>query len=58
MHVQFADSKRDRVVAIFSCPQDPDAFPHQGDIEDDDSRYVAFMDSLSESVKRMASQPV
>lgn len=44
--VQFQDSSEEVVIASFSCTQDPEAWPHQGVIDQDDPRYVAFAKAL------------
>lgn len=48
MHVQFsADGKE--IISVFAGlhpgvpPQDPDVYPNQGEVEEDDPRYVKFM---------------
>lgn len=45
-HVQFKDARREVIVASFSCEQDPDVFPNQGTVNNDDPRYLAFADTL------------
>lgn len=42
LNVQFEDSTREKIIAVFLDPQDPVAVPNQGTIADDDSRYHAF----------------
>jgi hypothetical protein len=42
-YVQFLDSSESAVVAIFGCAQDADAYPHQGVVDENDSRYLAFI---------------
>lgn len=41
--VQFADVSKKVVIAQFGCAQDPDVYPNQGVIADDDPRYAAFL---------------
>ena len=41
--VQFSDESQARVSSVFGCGQDPDTFPNQGEIDDDDARYTAFL---------------
>lgn len=41
--VQFSDSSKTAIVASFACPQDEDIYPNQGEVEDDDPLYVAFI---------------
>lgn len=42
VYVQFEDASEATVVAVFGCPQDPQAYPHQKQIPASDHRYVAF----------------
>lgn len=42
--VQFSDETSSRVVSVFSCAQDPQVHSHQGVIDDDDPRYLAFVE--------------
>lgn len=48
MFVQFSDAAEQQIVAIFSCEQDADAYPNQGQVDVDDARYSAYYDSLCE----------
>lgn len=41
--VQFKDSAMKEIVAIFSCAQDPEQFPNQGSVPENDQRYIDFM---------------
>lgn len=43
MHVQFTDETQVRIDTVFAGPQDPAYYPNQGEIEDVDPRYLAFM---------------
>lgn len=40
--VQFSDSSHSEIVNIFCCEQDPVACPDQGQVEEDDARYLVF----------------
>ncbi|MBH8610485.1 hypothetical protein I4N56_005690 [Pseudomonas mohnii] len=42
-HVQFLDETRAVVMGIFASPQDPDIYQNMGEVEDDDPRYLAYM---------------
>jgi hypothetical protein len=46
INVQFSDSTQKSVVSYFGCPQDPSAYPNQGQIDTSDPRYAAFYSSL------------
>ncbi|MGZ7456607.1 DUF4376 domain-containing protein [Pseudomonas sp. Ma2-10] len=44
VHVQFQSGDPDApVVSVFGCPQDEKGHPHQGKIEDNDPRYLAYL---------------
>jgi hypothetical protein len=44
VHVGFTDQTETAVSSFFDSPQDPESFPYQGVIPDDDPRYLAFLD--------------
>ena len=44
--VQFIDESEDVICAYFSGPQDPEYYPHQGLVEEDDPRYKAFLETI------------
>jgi len=46
--VQFADAAGTSVNGVFAGPQDATAYPNQGEVADDDARYLAFMTPVSE----------
>lgn len=46
MFVQFDDANLNTVQSVFSCRQDDDAYPNQGEIDESDERYIKFVDSL------------
>lgn len=53
--VQFQSGDPDApIVSAFGCPQDEEAHPHQGQIEDDDPRYLAYLAPPSEPLPDMA----
>lgn len=55
IHVQFQSGDLDApVVSVFGCPQDEEAHPHQGQIEDDDPRYLAYLAPPSEPLPDLA----
>lgn len=47
VHVQFADSNEEVIIASFGCEQDPNVYPNLGEVEGDDPRYVAFEATLT-----------
>lgn len=48
-YVQFSDESETLVVSVFASVQASDAWPNQGEVEDDDSRYLAYLKSLQPS---------
>ena len=48
INVQFAAKGSDTIVAVFSGPQDPDAYPNLGEVNEDDERYISFMGAMSQ----------
>lgn len=42
-YVQFSDSTNTKIIACFGCAQDPAEWPNQGQVEDTDPRYLAFI---------------
>lgn len=38
------NSDKSQVIGYFGSPQDPEVWPNQGQIEDTDARYIAFVD--------------
>ncbi|WP_420105493.1 hypothetical protein [Herbaspirillum huttiense] len=43
VYVQFSDDTETEVISVFAGPQDPETFPHQATLDDDDPRYLAFI---------------
>lgn len=43
-HVQFSDSSESVIVTVFCSPQDPDHWENLGEVEDDDHRYIEFIE--------------
>lgn len=43
LFVQFDGEAQSVVVAEFRCVQDLEYYPHQGEVDSDDPRYVAFL---------------
>lgn len=41
-YVQFSDNSETVITSVFGCPQDPESYPFQGEVQDDDERYLAF----------------
>jgi len=47
MYVQFSEDKKE-IISVFLEPQDPEVYPNQGEVYEDDPRYVAFMEQVKE----------
>ncbi len=43
MYVQFTDNTEAKLLSVFGSPQDPVFYPNQGEIPEDDIRYLRFM---------------
>ncbi|MBB4863362.1 hypothetical protein HNP46_002209 [Pseudomonas nitritireducens] len=43
MFVQFESEEEREVVSIFSCRQDDEAYPNQGEVAEHDPRVEAFI---------------
>jgi hypothetical protein len=43
MYVQFTDDSQQTILGVFTDPQNPDEYPNQGEVEEDDQRYLAFI---------------
>lgn len=46
MYVQFTDETKTKICSIFDCPQDPEVWPNQGEVDESDSRYQAFLNPV------------
>lgn len=42
-YVQFTDNTETAIVAIGGSPQDPELYPNQGELEDDDQRVLDYL---------------
>lgn len=42
-YVQFSDSTQTKIISWFGSPQDPDVWPNQGQVEEDDPRYIEYL---------------
>lgn len=43
-YVQFESSEELKIISVFGSPQDEQYWPNQGVVEDNDPRYMAFID--------------
>lgn len=51
MFVQFSDESETKIIAVFSSPQDPEAWPNQESVETDDPRWIDFENAHSELIQ-------
>lgn len=42
IYIQFKDESQKEVIAVFSSPQSEEYYPNQGEIADNDERYLSF----------------
>ena len=56
VNVQFSDATEKVVIAFFACPQDPDAYPNQGQIDDSDPMYLAFLNPAATLLDTQSAQ--
>lgn len=54
VYVDFTDSDCSVVKSVFANAQDDTLFPNQGFLEDNDPRYLAFLDSLQPNALSVA----
>lgn len=48
-YVQFSDATATKIVAHFAGAQSIQSFPHQGEVDEGDARFLAFLRSVSAS---------
>jgi hypothetical protein len=53
--VQFTDSTSTKVLSVFACAQDADAYPNQGEIDSSDVRYLTFLNPPATPAQQAAS---
>ncbi|MDD2056626.1 hypothetical protein N5D52_27165 [Pseudomonas sp. GD03860] len=58
MYVQFEDASEQFIVARFGGPQDVDAYPHQGEVDEADPRYLDFVVRVGENDRDSPVVPV
>lgn len=44
--IQFGDESETTIVSVFAFQQDPAVYSFLGEVEDDDPRYVLFVDNF------------
>jgi len=50
--VAFSDASETSISSVFGCAQDTSAFPYQGSVGADDSRYKEFYESIPAPVAK------
>jgi len=58
IYVQFTDSSKTKVTSVFSCPQDPESYPNQGELNENDDRYRAFYVGMPVEIRQYMVTPV
>lgn len=58
MYVQFSDATESKIIASFASPQDSNIWPHMGEIQVDDPRYVAYANPSATLPGAQAAQTV
>jgi hypothetical protein len=53
MFVQFEDENELRIIAAFGCSQDSGAYPNQGEVDEDDPRYIAWLNMWSPALPEL-----
>jgi hypothetical protein len=51
MFVQFSDETEKKIISVFGCLQDENVWPNQGEVDENDPRYIAFQDISSSGGK-------
>lgn len=44
--VQYSDSSKTEIIAVFSCEQDPTEYSNQGTVDTDSHAYQAYLTSI------------
>jgi len=55
VYVEWTDATATIVLSVFSCPQDPEAYPYQAEIDSGDERYQAFVNPPETSAQKAAA---
>ena len=45
--VQFSDNTKSKIISVFGCEQDQEEYPNQELIDDNDQRYIDFVNANS-----------
>lgn len=51
VYVQFSDSTKTKIIAVFGSPQDPDNYPNYMEIEESDTALYPVYESFMTSAK-------
>jgi hypothetical protein len=55
INVQFSDPTEKVITSVFGCPQDPEVWPNQGQIDSSDPRYLVFIDPAATTAGQIAA---
>ncbi|OBR52321.1 hypothetical protein A6456_10490 [Paraburkholderia tropica] len=58
LFVAFSDNTQTTIIAIFSCAQDEEYWPNQGQIELSDSRYKTYFELQPVFMQQYLPTPV
>jgi hypothetical protein len=54
-YVQFSDETQTTIIRVFGSPQDPSWYTNLGEVEDDDPRYLAYLNPQPSTEELAAS---
>lgn len=57
IYVQYEDDTEKTIIAVYGCAQDPDFYPHQGEIPSEDPRYVTYYGAQFPQAQHWLTKP-
>jgi hypothetical protein len=57
INVQFSDADKTEIVAVFSCPQDPEIFPNQGQVDLSDPMWEKYYSEQPAMIQALLPAP-
>lgn len=57
INVQFSDSTKSTIISAFSCPQDSEVYPNQGQVDATDPMWHTYYADLPASSAQFAIAP-
>lgn len=58
MYIQYDSAEKEKIVAVFASPQDPDIHPNCEPLDASDSRWLEFYEHLDYFQQQMMPVPV